>query len=187
MSYFNSTILLFLVLTVTGCIEGQANKKNPHQERKDSIRAQSNTSPLGDLLYQDYTTEPETEYQSEVNAIIDYIADKGWDAYKSNSGLYYVIHKLGDGPLIRRGDQVRAHYTGEFLSGDVFDSSRKRRKPIWFTVGQMVPGWDEGMTYLSAGSEATFVVPAHLGYGDEGLPGYVPPNSTLIFHIEILD
>ena len=187
MSFINSIIFCLLLLSVSSCIEKKSNQISAHPETPTSDNVVSQSSTLGDLLYQDYTTEPQTDYQAEVNAIIDYIADKAWEVRRSSSGLYYAIHHLGEGPLIRRGDQVRAHYTGELLNGDVFDSSRKRGKPIWFTVGQMIPGWDEGMTYLSAGSEATFIVPAHLGYAEEGLPGFVPPNSTLVFHIEILD
>ena len=170
-----------------GCVEkSNTSSSNQSQQPEHNSSSVVSNQPLGDLLYQEYSTNPKTAYQKEVNSIIDYIADKGWDASKSSSGLYYIIHHLGNGPLIRRGDQVRAHYTGEFLDGKVFDSSRSRDKPIWFTVGQMVAGWDEGMTYINAGAKATFVVPAHLGYGEEGLPEYVPPNSTLVFHIEIL-
>jgi len=141
---------------------------------------------LGDI-YQHYSTDPVTQHQKDENAIIDYIAENGLSAERSQSGLYYVIDTIGNGPLIRRGDQVRANYKGYFLDGKEFDSSYKRNKPLWFTVGQMAAGWDEGMTYINAGAKATFLLPSYLGYGERGFPGYVEPNTVILFDIEVLE
>jgi FKBP-type peptidyl-prolyl cis-trans isomerase len=73
--------------------------------------------------------------------------------------------------------------------GTVFDSSYKRKQPITFTlgVGQVIEGWDEGISLLKVGDKARFVIPSFLGYGSSGAGGVIPPNATLIFDVELMD
>lgn len=104
------------------------------------------------------------------------------------SGLKYTVTQMGKGKRVEKGDKVTVHYTGKLIDGKKFDSSLDHGQPFSFKVGggQVIPGWDEGLTYLSVGDKATLTIPASLGYGERDL-GVIPPNSTLIFDIEVLD
>jgi peptidylprolyl isomerase len=108
--------------------------------------------------------------------------------YTTPSGLKYTLTEIGKGKKVNAGDKVSVHYTGKLTDGKKFDSSKDRNQPFSFKVGggQVIPGWDEGLALLSVGDKAIFTIPAALGYGDRDL-GSIPPNSTLIFDIEVLD
>lgn len=108
--------------------------------------------------------------------------------YTTESGLKYIITKKGDGPLAKRGDKIQVHYTGTLMDGTKFDSSKDRNTPFVFKlgVGQVIPGWDEGFSLLNKGSNATFIIPSNLAYGERNM-GTIPANSTLKFDVEFLD
>jgi len=108
---------------------------------------------------------------------------------KTESGLFYIINKKGSGLTPSKGSKVSVHYKGSLDDGTVFDSSYQRDEPIEFSVGigQVIKGWDEGIMLLSKGASARFVIPSHLGYGAQGAGGAIPPNSTLIFDVELID
>ncbi len=107
---------------------------------------------------------------------------------KTNSGLRYKIIQKGSGPKAVKGKTVSVHYEGALDNGQVFDSSFKRNQPIDFTlgIGQVIPGWDEGIGLLQVGDKARFVIPSHLAYGSTGAGGVIPPNATLIFDVELM-
>ena len=106
----------------------------------------------------------------------------------TESGLRYKMIQKGDGAKAEKGKQVSVHYEGSLLSGDVFDSSYKRNSPIDFQlgIGQVIPGWDEGISLLKVGDKARFVIPSDLAYGSAGAGGVIPPNATLIFDVELM-
>ncbi|MFK7813022.1 MAG: peptidylprolyl isomerase [Maribacter sp.] len=106
----------------------------------------------------------------------------------TDSGLRYKIIQKGDGVKAESGRNVSVHYEGSLLSGQVFDSSYKRNEPISFQlgVGQVIKGWDEGISLLQVGDKARFVIPSDLGYGGAGAGGVIPPNATLIFDVELM-
>ncbi len=108
---------------------------------------------------------------------------------KTQSGLYYKINNVGSGNKPSVGQTVSVHYKGMLLDKTEFDSSFKRNNPIEFTlgIGQVIPGWDEGLMLLKKGSSATLVIPPELAYGSSGAGGVIPPNSTLIFEVELVD
>jgi FKBP-type peptidyl-prolyl cis-trans isomerase len=84
-------------------------------------------------------------------------------------------------------DRVSVHYAGSLLDGTEFDSSYKRNEPAQFVLKQVVPGWTEGLQLMPVGSKYKLWVPAKLGYGEAGTPGGpIPPNSTLVFEVELL-
>ncbi|NNK82783.1 MAG: peptidylprolyl isomerase [Flavobacteriaceae bacterium] len=107
---------------------------------------------------------------------------------KTESGLRYQIIQKGDGEKAKKGKKVSVHYKGQLADGTVFDSSYKRNQPIDFPlgVGQVIPGWDEGIQLLNVGDKARFVIPGDLGYGARGAGGVIPPNATLIFDVELM-
>jgi peptidylprolyl isomerase len=108
---------------------------------------------------------------------------------KTESGLRYKIEKKGDGPKAEKGKTVSVHYKGMLTDGTVFDSSYKRKEPIEFPIGQghVIAGWDEGIQMLQVGDQARFVIPSHLGYGERGAGGVIPPNAALVFDVELVD
>jgi len=105
------------------------------------------------------------------------------------SGLKYTDVKVGKGASPVKGKQVKVHYTGTLVNGKKFDSSVDRKDPFIFTigVGQVIPGWDEGVMGMKVGGKRKLVVPPQLGYGARGAGGDIPPNSTLLFDVELLD
>ncbi len=107
---------------------------------------------------------------------------------KTESGLRYKVIQKGDGVKAEKEKTVSVHYKGSLTDGTVFDSSYKRNQPIDFAlgVGQVIPGWDEGIALLQVGDKARFVIPPYLGYGESGAGGVIPPNATLIFDVELV-
>lgn len=110
------------------------------------------------------------------------------DTITTASGLKVVFTKKGDGAQAKVGSKVKVHYTGKLTNGTIFDNSLDRGEPISFPLGQgyVIPGWDEGIAMMRVGDKATLVIPPQLGYGERG-SGSIPPNSTLIFDVELMD
>ena len=107
---------------------------------------------------------------------------------KTSSGLLYKFEKENNSHKPSNGNKVKVHYKGMLLDGTVFDSSFKRNQPIEFTlgVGQVIKGWDEGISLLGIGDKASFIIPSDLAYGASGAGGVIPPNATLIFEVELI-
>ena len=115
--------------------------------------------------------------------------DKHSKGFKiTKSGLRYQIINEGSGISPEKNNTVCVHYKGQLIDGTVFDSSYKRDQPIEFKlgVGQVIPGWDEGITLLKVGDKARFVIPSYLAYGSQGAGGVIPPNANLIFDVELM-
>ncbi|WP_040251151.1 peptidylprolyl isomerase [Psychroserpens mesophilus] len=108
---------------------------------------------------------------------------------ETKSGLRYQIIQKGNGKPAEAGKMVSVHYKGQLADGTVFDSSYKRNAPLDFQVGvgQVIPGWDEGICLLNVGDKARLVIPSDLGYGAAGAGGVIPPNATLVFDVELMD
>jgi FKBP-type peptidyl-prolyl cis-trans isomerase len=107
-------------------------------------------------------------------------------------GLAFEIVKQGSGPNAKATDTVVAHYTGTLINGTVFDTSLQPRQqgapiePAEFPLDQVIPGWTEGLQKINKGGKIKLYIPPQLAYGDDGRPG-IPPSSTLIFDIEVID
>lgn len=110
------------------------------------------------------------------------------DTVTTASGLKYIIFEQGAGARAVSGKTVEVHYTGMLTSGKVFDSSRERGEPIEFLLGsgQVIKGWDEGIALMSVGDKFRLIIPPDLGYGSRGAGEVIPPNSTLIFDVELM-
>ena len=103
------------------------------------------------------------------------------------SGLQYQVEKLGNGPSPIAADQVKVHYRGTLLNGKEFDSSYKRGEPATFGVTQVIKGWTEALQKMRVGAKWKLFIPAELAYGAQGAGADIPPNSALIFDVELLE
>ncbi len=97
--------------------------------------------------------------------------------------------KVGEGTEAKAGNTVTVHYTGTFIDGKKFDSSYDRGQPLSFVLGKgmVIQGWDSGVAGMKVGGKRKLTIPPSLGYGEQGVPGAIPPNSTLLFEVELLD
>ena len=116
--------------------------------------------------------------QSEANVVIT-----------TDSGLQYVDLERGEGEAPVLGDTVVVHYTGWLEDGTKFDSSVDRGQPFDFEIGmgRVIRGWDEGVATMRVGGKRKLTIPPELAYGEAGIGEVIPPNSTLIFEVELLD
>ncbi|NQZ05423.1 FKBP-type peptidyl-prolyl cis-trans isomerase [Idiomarina sp.] len=105
----------------------------------------------------------------------------------TESGLQYEVIEAGEGVSPNEDDIVEVHYEGTLVNGEVFDSSYERGEPTVFPLNRVIPGWTEGLQLMKEGGKYRFVIPAELAYGDREVGGQIPPNSTLIFTVELLD
>lgn len=105
----------------------------------------------------------------------------------TESGLQYQVLTAGNGAKPKLTDQVKVHYEGKLLNGDVFDSSYKRGEPVTFGLNQVIQGWQEGLQLMPVGSKWKIFIPSDLAYGPGGTGGPIGPNETLIFEVELLD
>ncbi|MEM7537073.1 MAG: FKBP-type peptidyl-prolyl cis-trans isomerase [Chloroflexota bacterium] len=110
------------------------------------------------------------------------------DYTETESGLKYYDFEEGEGELAQAGQTVSVHYTGWLQQGGMFDSSLSRGQPIQFRLGQgqVIPGWDEGLSTMKPGGKRQLVIPPELAYGDGGYGNVIPGGSTLIFEVELI-
>jgi len=102
------------------------------------------------------------------------------------SGLKYIVLQEGTGNKPVATSNVKVHYTGMFLDGKVFDSSVQRGETIDFGLNQVIKGWTEGVQLMKEGAKYKFYIPSNLAYGERGAGGVIPPNTDLIFEVELI-
>ncbi len=104
------------------------------------------------------------------------------------SGLKYVETTVGTGAVPTKGQTVEVHYTGTLENGKKFDSSRDRNQTFKFQIGtgQVIKGWDEGLSTMKVGGRRQLTIPPDLGYGARGAGGVIPPNAVLLFDVELI-
>jgi len=110
----------------------------------------------------------------------------------TESGLQYKIIEKGEGTPPKLGDTVTVHYRGELIDGTMFDSSKeppqpgRQPGPTSFTLGEVIKGWNEGLTHIAPGGKIMLYIPPHLGYGPQPMGPIIGPNSALVFEVELL-
>ncbi|MDA0334156.1 MAG: FKBP-type peptidyl-prolyl cis-trans isomerase [bacterium] len=138
------------------------------------------------LLIQQRRTVRSARLQADGDAFVAEAGKKA-GAVTTASGLVYIEELAGSGASPTVSDSVRVHYEGSFTNGTVFDSSYRRNEPTEFLVGQVIPGWQEGLQMMKAGGKARLIIPADLAYGEMGSPPAIPPNVPLVFVVELLE
>ena len=103
------------------------------------------------------------------------------------SGLQYQVMEEGTGPVPDSTDQVRVHYTLKTIEGDTIESSLVNGQPATFTVNQVIPGWTQALTMMETGAKWRLFIPSSLAYGERGAGPQIPPNTTLVFDVELLE
>ena len=124
---------------------------------------------------------------SVTNAAAAPAAPAAGDMKATASGLKYQVIKQGTGTVSPKPtDNVNVHYHGTLLNGTVFDSSVQRGEPISFPLNGVIPGWTEGLQLMRVGDKFKFEIPPGLAYGAASPSPLIPPNSTLVFEVELL-
>lgn len=134
--------------------------------------------------------------EEKMNALNDATAKAGQEYLAENakrdgvqtteSGLQYEVLTAAEGNKPKAGDTVKVHYTGTLIDGSVFDSSVERGEPVEFPVMAVIPGWVEALQLMSVGEKYRLVIPSELAYGAQSPTPAIPPNSTLVFEVELL-
>ena len=148
-------------------------------------------------LLDKYFAEIEKKQQSEAAAMGAAMRKEGEEFLAANakkegvitlpSGLQYKVIAAGSGKRPGLKDKVKCHYCGTFVDGTKFDSSYDRNEPAVFGVNQVIPGWTEALQLMQEGSKWELCIPYNLGYGEHGAPGAIPPYSTLLFTVELIE
>ena len=144
----------------------------------------SRNAQRAEQLQNDFAEESATAAKD----LAKYLEKNNIVAEPTESGLYYVVTEPGNGEKPEVGKPVTMHYTGKLIDGTVFDSSVERDQPFQFIlgVGQVIPGWDEGVQLMTKGEKGILYIPYYLGYGERDM-GEIPPFSNLIFEVELID
>ncbi|MEH2302089.1 FKBP-type peptidyl-prolyl cis-trans isomerase [Nostoc sp.] len=160
-------MLVCVVLLIVGQVSGKQNT---------AIAAQLTQTP----------SAPTTVTENNILIASNTMSDA--NAVTTPSGLKYVELKEGTGATPQPGQTVEVQYVGTLEDGTKFDSSRDRGQPFSFKigVGQVIKGWDEGLSTMKVGGHRQLIIPSELGYGSRGAGGVIPPNATLLFDVELL-
>lgn len=105
----------------------------------------------------------------------------------TKSGLQYEVVSEGTGASPSVEDKVKVHYKGTLIDGTQFDSSYDRGEPAEFPLEGVIPGWTEGLQYMTEGAKFKFYIPSNLAYGERGMGENIPPHSTLVFEVELIE
>ncbi|MDA0148391.1 FKBP-type peptidyl-prolyl cis-trans isomerase [Vibrio sp. LaRot3] len=141
----------------------------------------------GFFIYRTWTTHKASDENFQLGQA--FLAENGQKegVITTESGLQYQVLSKGEGTVSpTASSKVKVHYHGTLIDGTVFDSSVERGEPIEFGVGQVIKGWQEGLTYMTEGDKFRLFIPSPLAYGKNGT-GPIPPAATLIFDVELLE
>ena len=160
-----------------------------YPESEYAKRFAANVKKMADERIAAMKSEHPEETAQAAESLQQFLTKKGVVAEPTESGLVYVMTAEGNGEKPEVGQKVKVHYIGKLLDGTVFDSSVERGEPIEFPlgVGQVIPGWDEGIQLMSKGEKGVLYIPYYLAYGDRAAGEKIVPYSNLVFDVELVD
>ncbi|MBG1267649.1 FKBP-type peptidyl-prolyl cis-trans isomerase [Nostoc sp. WHI] len=163
--------VVFMLVCVALLVVGQVGGK-----QNTAIASQLTQTPPAPTTLTENNTLIASDTMSDANVVT------------TSSGLKYIEVKEGTGATPQTGQTVEVHYTGTLEDGTKFDSSRDRGQPFDFKIGlgQVIKGWDEGLSTMKVGGQRQLIIPPELGYGARGAGGVIPPNAILHFDVELL-
>ena len=163
------------------------NSSDQAQRRMTQEEIQTALMAYQQQLQEDQAKQIEGMAQKNMDAGTAFLAENAEreGVTTTASGLQYEALEAGNGPQPGTGDTVKVHYTGELLSGEVFDSSRERGEPVSFRLDQVIPGWTEGLQLMNEGARYKLYIPSNLAYGPGG-NRTIGSNETLVFDVELL-
>ena len=155
---------------------------------EDLVGVEEMSKAYGEIQAQ---IQKEVAAEAEANQKVgqDFLeANKAKDGIQvTESGLQYEVLTEGKGEIPETTSKVKTHYHGTFIDGRVFDSSVERGEPATFPVNGVISGWTEALTMMPVGSKWKLYIPSDLAYGSQGASGSIPPNTTLVFEVELLE
>lgn len=165
-------VVVPLVVVVVACSGGDSGGKEGSATQSSPMPAADASGSGSDVVLQ---------YAPELGVDLSTMA-------KLPSGLYMKDIAVGEGDIVVNGNKVQVRYTGWLPNGAQFDSNRDSQEPLSFFVGNgdVIKGWEEGLLGMRRGGRRMLVIPPDLAYGDRGLPGVIPPNSTLVFDVTLV-
>jgi FKBP-type peptidyl-prolyl cis-trans isomerase FklB len=174
-SSFKSDVLL---AGLTSALAGDtANSKITQEEAQEIVGR----------FFENLNAERASKNVAKGNAFLQENGSKA-GVVTTASGLQYIVLNEGEGATPTPADQVRVHYTGKLMNGEVFDSSIERNEPVVFYVRSVIPGWTEALQLMKEGAEYKLFIPGNLAYGEQGNPrGGIGPNEVLIFDVKLID
>lgn len=158
------------------------------QQNSPAVELQQVSTAL-QQMQQQASEQQQAQFKDIEQAGKDFLLEnkKAAGVKETASGLQYEVLVEGTGAVPSRQDQVRVHYTGSLIDGTVFDSSVQRGTPAEFPVSGVISGWIEALSMMPVGSKWRLTIPHALAYGERGAGASIPPFSTLIFEVELLD
>lgn len=181
------------IATVERAIDDTLADRKPLLDQKQALEVMQQFAARMQAKQQAEMAKKQAEMKAEgeknAKAGAAFLAENGKKpgVVTTASGLQYQVITQGTGPKPKTSDTVSVQYVGTLLDGTEFDSSYKRNEPAQFPVGGVVPGWTEALQLMPVGSKYKLWIPANLAYGEQGTPGGpIPPNSTLVFEVELL-
>ena len=182
-------------IVATGCGKGnKESEKSSGTELNLATTAEDGTAKADPVTAADtakYTPNPAADLAKYNAAFFTNPDNKGSEASpfkyaQTNTGLRYVILNEGTGRRPSATSEVTVHYVGVLPDGTQFDSSVDRGEPASFPLQAVIPGWTEGLQLMEEGGVAIFYLPHEIAYGENGIPGVIPPASPLIFWVQLL-
>lgn len=153
--------------------------------KKENKEAAAEADSSASLIEEVAAAEAESD-SLDTAQFLELTKHEAGEVKSTESGLKYVVIKEGEGKQPSATSTVTVHYTGRLLDGTVFDSSVDRGEPASFPLDRVIPGWTEGLQLMKEGGKYEFFIPSNLAYGQQGVPGTIPPDSPLVFTVELI-
>ena len=168
------------------CVEDFAQAISDVLNRKETAMSHNEAREIVNKYFEELEAKMNAENIEKGKAFLAENAKKE-GVVSLPSGLQYLVIQEGNGKKPSATDRVKCHYEGTLIDGTLFDSSIKRGQPAVFGLNQVIKGWTEGLQLMGEGAKYRFFIPSQLGYGAQQAGEMIPPHSTLIFDVELIE